>query len=158
MIWPGEEVQAAEGEAQEDDAVDDESDKAGCQHGREEAAALQGRVDGEVGELRQQEGHDRGDTIAGGASKAEDRAPTAIAPSPTFVPRRRWTRSRSTSARPIISTPLGAMTPGATGTRQGPFGDADRADIADQPVGRGDGEREKDEATSPSAAAADPES
>ena len=60
--------------------------------------------------------------IAGGARKAEIAAPAAIASSATLGPSRRWTMSRSTSARPIISTPLGAASPGATGTRQGPSG------------------------------------
>src|SRR4051812_394522 len=60
--------------------------------------------------------------MAGGASQAERKAPTAMATSATFAPSRRWTRSRSTKARPIVSTPDGAMTPGATGTRHGPCG------------------------------------
>jgi len=42
------------------------------------------------------------------------------------LPSRRCSRSRSTRAAPIISTPLGAVIgpsrPGATGTRQGPLG------------------------------------
>jgi hypothetical protein len=61
-------------------------------------------------------------TSDAGASPAEIAAPTMIAPIPNSTPSRRWTRSRKTSARPIISTPEGAMMPGATGTRHGPLG------------------------------------
>ena len=56
------------------------------------------------------------------ASVAEISAPTAMAPRPASGPRRRWTMSRRTRARPTIRTPLGAMMPGQTGTRQGPLG------------------------------------
>ncbi len=38
------------------------------------------------------------------------------------APRRRCTRSRNTKARPITITPLGAISPGNTGTRHSPSG------------------------------------
>ncbi len=60
--------------------------------------------------------------MAGGASAAEIAAPIAMAASDAPGPSRRCTRSRSTSARPTIRTPLGAIRPGATGIRHGPFG------------------------------------
>ncbi len=61
-----------------------------------------------------------------GATPAEMAAPAMMAAMPNSTPRRRCTKSRSTKAAPIISTPDGAMMPGATGTRQGP--------VAEQPV------------------------
>ncbi len=57
--------------------------------------------------------------MAGGASAAEIAAPAAMAASEAPAPSRRCTRSRRTRARPAITTPLGAMSPGATGTRHG---------------------------------------
>ena len=60
--------------------------------------------------------------MAGGARAAEIAAPIAMAASDAPGPSRRWTRSRSTSVRPTITTPLGAISPGATGIRHGPFG------------------------------------
>ncbi len=61
-------------------------------------------------------------TSAGGARKADSAAPDSTAPAAKPRPSRRCTRSRNTSARPTINTPEGAISPGATGTRQGPFG------------------------------------
>ena len=61
-------------------------------------------------------------TKGGGASAAKSTTPAAIAPKAQVRPRRRCTKSRNTKARPIISTPDGAMMPGATGIRQGPLG------------------------------------
>ncbi len=48
----GEEVEAAEGQPQEEDAVGDKPDQAAGQHGQHQTARLQRRVDGEVGQLR----------------------------------------------------------------------------------------------------------
>src|SRR5690606_15724138 len=48
--------------------------------------------------------------------------PARIAASAQRAPRLAWIASRSTRARPMTSTPLGAISPGATGTRQGPSG------------------------------------
>src|SRR5262249_39961802 len=53
---------------------------------------------------------------------ADRAAPNRMAPDTTATPRRRCTRSRSTSAKPIMVTPDGAISPGATGIRQGPSG------------------------------------
>ena len=68
-----------------------------------------------------------------------------IAAMPNSTPRRRCTRSRSTSAAPIISTPDGAIRPGATGTQAWSVGRADRPDMADHPVGRRNGQAEQDQ-------------
>src|SRR5215475_12590431 len=61
-------------------------------------------------------------TSEGGATSADSAAPATMAPAATPTPSRRCTRSRSTSATPIMVTPDGAIRPGATGMRQGPFG------------------------------------
>src|SRR5947209_7008271 len=49
---PGQEVEAAEGQPQEQQAVGDQPDQAAGQHGEHESTRLQWRIDGEVGELR----------------------------------------------------------------------------------------------------------
>ena len=56
----GEEVEAAEGQPQEQDAVGDQADHAAGQHRQHQAARLQRRVDREVGELGEQERRGRG--------------------------------------------------------------------------------------------------
>ena len=61
--------------------------------------------------------------------------PAAIAASPQPRPRQRCTTSRSTSAAPTVSTPDGASSPGATGTRHGPPGTQTVPDVQDHPVG-----------------------
>src|ERR1700704_6216880 len=61
-------------------------------------------------------------TSAAGAIIEDRTAPTVIATTATPTPSRRCTRSRSTNAIPIMVTPEGAIRPGATGMRQGPFG------------------------------------
>ena len=104
-----EEVEAAEGQPQEQDAVGDQADQAAGQHRQHQPARLQRRVDGEVGELRQQERGGRGMTSAGGATAPDSAAPATMAASAAARPSRRCTMSRSTSARPIISTPDGAI-------------------------------------------------
>ncbi len=71
-------------------------------------------------------------------------SPATIAATPQPAPRQRCTTSRSTSAAPAASTPDGASSPGATGTRQARRR-ADRADVADQPVRERDAEQEQDE-------------
>ena len=60
-------------------------------------------------------------TKAGGAKIADMIAPAIIAKIAIFVPSLLCTKSRKTSANPIITTPLGAIKPGATGSRQGPL-------------------------------------
>ena len=37
------------------------------------------------------------------------------------------------------------MMPGATGSRQGPLGEANRSDVADHPIGRRNGQAEQDQ-------------
>ena len=61
-------------------------------------------------------------TSAAGAIIDDKTAPTIMATTATPTPSRRCTRSRSTNAIPIMVTPEGAIRPGATGMRQGPFG------------------------------------
>ena len=61
-------------------------------------------------------------TSCGGAIAADNTAPARMAIKAQALPSRRCIKSRSTSARPTISTPLGASIPGATGIRHGPFG------------------------------------
>ena len=118
----GQEVQRAEGEPQEDDRVRRPGRPCSTPSPPAPGGGAQRRVDGEIGEFRQQEGGRRGDHQRGRRHAAEITAPTRIAPTPTATPSRRCTRSRSTSAAPTISTPDGAIRPGATGIRQGPFG------------------------------------
>ena len=87
--------------------------------------------------------------MAGGATKAEIAVPTAMALRPATGPSRRWTISRSTSASPIISTPLGRRDAGPDRHEAGSVRHADGADIADQPVGGGDGEGEEGKGDEP---------
>ncbi|TMJ32571.1 MAG: hypothetical protein E6G95_01260 [Alphaproteobacteria bacterium] len=67
-------------------------------------------------------------TSAGGAIAPDKAAPATIASKAGARPSRRCTRSRSTSAMPIIATPDGAIIgppcglQGSTGTRHGPPG------------------------------------
>src|SRR4029077_18006367 len=61
-------------------------------------------------------------TKVGGAMPADSAAPARIVPSVHITPRSRCTKSLSTSARPITSTPLWAINPKPTGTRHGPLG------------------------------------
>ena len=89
----------------------------------DQPSARERRIDREIGKLRQQEGGRRGHApVSAARARPTDAAPTMIAPMPNSTPSRRCTRSRNTSARPIISTPEGAMMPGATGIRHGPCG------------------------------------
>ena len=57
----GQEVERTEGEPQEHDGVDHEPDEARCDHGGDQPAARERRIDREIGELGQQERRRRGD-------------------------------------------------------------------------------------------------
>ena len=92
-------------------------------HSRDHAPACKRRVDREIGEFRQQKRRRRGDDERERRDHGRrSRSPIRIAATENQKPSRRCTRSRSTSAMPIISTPDGAMSSGATGIRHGPFG------------------------------------
>ena len=141
---PGEEVEAAEGEQQEHHAVQHQPRDAAERHGEDQAAPLQRRVDREVRRLAR----------AGrrpprrAPAPAAPAGPRAAAPASTAAPaqprpRRRCTMSRSTSARPDHQHAGGRHEAGRDRDQAGAaVRHADRADIADQPVGRGDAEAE----------------
>ena len=117
----GQEFERAEGEPQEHDRIDDQADHARGDHGRDEAAFLQAAYRPRDRRIP------RADTRPPTRSPAraarpdpEMPAPIRIAATAATKPSRRCTRSRSTRAMPTISTPDGAISPGATGIRQGP--------------------------------------
>ena len=121
-IWPSEEIERAEGKPQEDDRDRPQGRPGWTAPRRRPAPARERRIDREIGEFGKQERDRRGDDQRGRREHAESTAPTRIASDGEPTPSRRCTRSRSTSAMPIISTPEGAISSGATGMRHGPFG------------------------------------
>ena len=116
---PGQEIERAEGEPQEDDGIDHEPDQARSDHGGDQPAAGERRIDREIGQSPKR-GTPRPRrapaTAARRATKGSRRRPRPRPNTPT--PSRRCTRSRSTSAMPIISTPDGAIRLDAADFRQ----------------------------------------
>ena len=117
----GQIVEVAEGEVEENRAVDHQPDDAAGQHGQQKPRRCSG-----VNTARSTTPR------AGRRRPRQPQAPPAPA-MPTAAFRPGWPlpprqaqpplhQSRSTRARPTISTPLGAISPGATGIRQGPLG------------------------------------
>ena len=71
--WPGQEGEAAEGEAEEHDAIDHQPERAGGDHREHQPAPLQRRVDREIGELAEQERRARGEHQRGRRDERRER-------------------------------------------------------------------------------------
>jgi hypothetical protein len=117
MRCPFDEVQAAEGDLQEQHRVDHQPDQVRGGHGQQSAALPQRLVDREVGQLAEEERYAAGD----GEVPVRDNQPRQqrtdhdghqyhLAAEPHRV------RSRKVNAKPANSTPEGAAIPGQTGT------------------------------------------
>ena len=140
----GQEVERAEGKPQEHDRIHDQAD-----HARGHTASTSRR--------RAAAYRPRGRRIPTAGTRPPRRSPAPAAPAAPRAPRRpgsrrrrsqtpsrRCTRSRSTSAMPTISTPDGAIRPARPEPGRA-VRHAHRADIADHPVGRRNGEAEQHE-------------
>ena len=109
----GEKVERTEGEPEEHDRVDHKADQARRDHGRDEAALVQAAYRPRDRRIRKADRPSPTRSRARAARPAPEMpAPIRIAATATPKPSRRCTRSRSTSATPIISTPDGAIRAG----------------------------------------------